>query len=306
MYRFSALIGIGLLLLLLRVGISAKGTEKPNKSTKSTMEANNQKKDIEQFIDVSSTFNPPQTLPSNFKGHSLQQIVKKLESVSNALNKDQFESSETYKARLENLDSIITPLSMENTYAFRIGAINTSYDADKQVLTTYFYIRSDGSVEMDRDFVVTGSYPAVNKYGVKAIVQEISDSHYSLKFPTDKFIDIFDSTLMEIRKKSKFSVLSEFTIKCKASIPIQPELAKSEIDNVAFLILVGLRTKYPGGLLLISTDKSYPSFDSPSEINIIKKELKANMKAAYLFSRVSGHIFAKFNGDSDSQKMTCE
>lgn len=300
MYKFLHLISC--LLLSFSLAINAFGAEKQPKTTKQTKAISVQKK-TDQYLDIATSFEPPQTLPPNFLGHSLKQAIAVAESVSKDLKKDQFESTDAYKARIANLDTIITPLSMKKSYVFKEKAY-TEYDADSQILTADFVVSraewssSTATIISDIENIVTGSYVGMNNYGAKKDIEKRTTNIYQIEFPQDQYIEILNSNLANtFKEKSRYDDM----IRCKVSIPIQPDFAKSEIGNLSFLFVVGLRSP----ILTVSSENFTPEMSDPVDRTNVHKRLQVELKAAYLFSSHSGQIFAKFNEDSDSQKLEC-
>jgi len=304
MYRFLHLDLVSCFLLSFSFSINpnAFGAEKQLKTTKQAKGISVQKK-TDQYLDIATSFEPSQTLPPNFLGHSLKQAIAVAASVSKTLKKDQFESTDAYKARIANLDKIIAPLSMQKSYAFKEKAY-TEYDADSQILTADFVVSrakwssSTATIISDIENIVTGGYVGMNDYGAKKYIEQRTTNIYQIEFPQDQYIKIFNSNLA---KTFEEKAMYDDTIRCKVSIPIQPDLAKSEIGNLSFLFVVGLR--YP--ILATSSENFTPEMRDPVDRTNVHQRLQVELKAAYLYSKNSGQIFAKFNDDNDSQKLEC-
>jgi hypothetical protein len=233
-------------------------------------------------------------LPRRYNGANPEAIFAALEKRSKASQKDEFETTAAYQARLvasqtEKLvgtfglnDIIPVVLASESLYG-----IDSQYNADAEELAVKITARSaiigvradldKRALDVKYDFHAPTEYVGVNGYGARVTVEKSTTYIYSLLFQN------FNSYSFEL--PARFSASGSVVTRLKLS-PIEAKKAK---ESLRALLLIRLQTP--------STEKGYiskkPTIQDPKETFAVYHYLVADVEQVWIYNYETGQVYKR-------------
>jgi hypothetical protein len=249
-------------------------------------------------------------LPANFQGDDVDSLYRGIAQRLVHPGKEEFESSAEYESRLQSFSSqpLLGGTSAGDEFAFVLGRggesvrdidatvygkIQTSYDADAQVLTVtipldplsdedgHFY---DWASIWKRDGVPLGSYVASNAFGVKAQVRRFND------LSTEILIDNSDWLKTDCTKNP-----SDVT----CTLTVGSPGARSLAAHPRVLVIGKLLPPF----ISSQEDTSQPTVDAPSEIHHHYKLLHFRLDQLWIFDGQTGVVLRKYSREKHAEEF---
>lgn len=235
-------------------------------------------------------FNPAiTTLPVKFRGHDPSMIFKRLEERQRTLKKDEFETTESYRQRIQAQASrpflgVLTPLDI---FAFVIDKPESEYDADKQILhlrakSSSLILGGKGKMSMTcKATKVESAYLGTNAFGTKVRVKQTLIQVYAIEFENYQQFPIFR---MDLEHAGFFVDLS-----------LKSQNARNLKENLRFLLVCRMAAPY-------TTDNTSvvhsATFESPHENILSAYSLNTELLEVWLFDSTTGEVQAKYKPSS--------
>jgi hypothetical protein len=256
------------------------------------------------------------SLPPNFRGHSAIAIYEAVKQRIKSADKDEFETTEAYHQRIkaETLKPLLGVITQESVLAFVIDKNDSTYDADKGILSVRSELsRVTSGVRLDEqrrsllwDIVNNerSSYVGTNAYGAKVNVERSMADFYEIsfanhgEFPTEKYLDETTRKLLEEERETykRYGVTEsvsgrDFLSKLGFSFTLNmtPDVAKRAKENLRLLLVCRLADPP----VIEGTTYSKPTFDHPRESFFQIHNLNTKLLEVWIFNASTGEVYDK-------------
>ncbi|MEJ7847935.1 MAG: hypothetical protein WKF92_07615 [Pyrinomonadaceae bacterium] len=218
-------------------------------------------------------------LPRQYLGHDPEMIFSALLDRKDKVTKGEYETTDAYRQRLLRLESapLTGQLTTNSLFAFKGDEIETSYDADKGLLSVAGVLENiiEGGTKPLENFEKRGTlfsanrsiilkdklesrkYPASNSFGVRTIVEELQSDDFLIEinnwssfkpvkyFPEGAGRDIYNRDLASgnrslIEASEKLFSRNAFLI----SVTVDATLARQIRNNLRVLYICRLQEPY--------------------------------------------------------------
>ena len=249
-------------------------------------------------------------LPANFQGDDADLLYRAIAQKLVHPDKEEFESSAEYETRLQVFASqpLLGKMSAGDEFAFVLGLggesvrgadatvygkIQTSYDADAQVLTVTIPLDplsdEDGNFYdwasiWKREGVPLGSYVASNAFGVKAQVRRFND------LSTEILIDNSDWLEPDCSKNPG-------DVTC--NVTVGSSVARSFAAHPRVLVIGKMLPPF----ISSQEDTSEPTVDTPSEIHHHYKLLHFRLDQLWVFDGQTGGVLHKYSREEHAEEF---
>lgn len=215
-----------------------------------------------------------QKLPQNYNGHDIEKVYIALRQVP---EKDEFETTEAYKKRLQ----AATPPSL---YAFRDEPVYSEYNADTEMLEIPLYLRTANV--RDASCTVAGiitkrienpvkKYTGKTAFGVEVEVEKHSGEEYGFAFGSDN-IGGYDSDFGFIK------------------IRLAPDAAKSQKDNLAMIYVCKIRASDDAlTFAFLDLELQTATISNPVEEDYTQHYVFADLLEIWVYNYLTGEILSK-------------
>lgn len=256
------------------------------------------------------------SLAPNFRGHSAIAIYEAVKQRMKSADKDEFETTEAYHQRIkaERVKPLLGVITQESVLAFVIDKSDSTYDADKGLLSVRSELsRVTSGLRLDEqrrsllwDIVNNNrsSYVGTNAYGAKVNVErnmadfyEISFANYG-EFLTEKYLDETTRKLLEEEKEmykqhglTESVRGSDFLSKLGFSFTLKmvPDVAKRAKENLRLLLVC----KLADPPVIEGSSYSKPTFDRPRESFFQIHNLNTELLEVWIFNASTGEVYDK-------------
>lgn len=275
------------------VAVSAEKSKSKKKSQPSETNNLEIKKVIEPEWQPSSFKLDSDRLPANFEGLDYKKFMTMFDSKLKIMNKGEFETSEEHTKRIENIDSILRPISTNEKYAFNlpIRIASLKYDADKQKYfsdTRFGYSCKPADPKYVTCFVDSladnsETYIGSNRYGAQKVITKSSGVDFALAINPENGL-----------YKSLFTTHSYYDKGMIMTLELEVSLdkAKNIKDKEIAAIFVGNLTeakKINGARVYYSA-----TFDSPSAMDFQTVAIPFNLESIIFYVKETGEILAQY------------
>lgn len=235
-------------------------------------------------------------LPANFKGHNQKDIFNFLSkniTVEKILKKDEFETTDSHKNRLEkfisnNFDGNLSLLNTRFAFVVEKPAIDFKYDADKSSLE---YLVCFGSYfdQNDPEYYKKPSKTTVRGNTSKEI---LGYENMQNSYGTTVKVEITKQTNIEyVVYGGKIQKISGKPCEVKGEIKLTPDEAKLYKKNGYNLLVFGkLVSPFISERSLV-TNK--PTFNDPRLVTSTDYSIHIQEEGLWLIDAVTGRIFKK-------------
>jgi hypothetical protein len=234
-------------------------------------------------------------LPPDYTGLDPIKFFEVFKSKIESVKKGEFETSEEFRQRTSNLDSLLSPINTTDIYAFRIPKITYKYDADAQAYFiggNYGYsCKETYSFGQYKDWVMCevspifrdiDTYVGSNAYGASSTVKRTRGSDFAVAI-TKKFAD---SSAVLTRDR----LLKElYQYQDRLIVPL--EKARDLKDMKISVLFVGRITDakiIEGRGVQIS-----PKIDSPTDLRIKEEGVPFELKKIVYYVVQTGEILGQ-------------
>jgi hypothetical protein len=273
-----------------------------------------------EFLSPTESFDIKAThLNKNLKVHDIEEIGKFLVKNSHILKlpaKDEFETTEKYKKRIENIDpkeELFNTKNKQHYLAFPFDRYDTfKYNADKNELEIKVGV-TDYSLQK-KIILNTKKSTATNAFGVSVDVKYTDEVEYSLELYHPKSTRKSFNRLKNLLYEDNFPYLAitpdwvfydpinkittQSDLKFTRSLNLSIEKAKTIKSNSKILIITTLQSPY-----LIQTEGVVkPRIDIPYAGNRLKNEIIAQIEQIWLYDSYTGDIIEKWPNENDKSK----
>lgn len=234
-------------------------------------------------VDLAATI-----LPKNYTGHDLKSIYEALEKRKISARKDEYETIEQYKQRIQDSENkpLLGKLDLNDLFSFVVTPTSSYYSADLKTLT--LWVRADvvlDGVSIDSSMVGivgpnlysnTSTYIGSNAYGALTEVEKIRGTYVYLAFSNK-------SALPLISQEYGFG---NFKLELGN---ITPEIAKAIRENLYIAFIYKLKEPY----LRDGFVSQEPTRDDPKDYFWVHKNVHAISKEIWVFNKTNGEILLK-------------
>lgn len=229
-----------------------------------------------------------QQLSPKYLGHNARALYLAMEQKNQKLFKDEFETTEENRQRIlvELSKPILGWLDIISMYAFKVNKLETSYDADNQILTVKCPLSNTSSNQTPDIKSVSwsfenndeGSYLGTNAFGATVNIHRTTCVSYDIA------ISNYDVIPAEGNNESIHNNMS-YAIK----ISISPSEARTLKESISALAVGEIY--HP----IISNHAFYsgPTFKSPSSHTFLTYNFHIELFQLWFFDSNSGTVIAK-------------
>lgn len=215
-----------------------------------------------------------QKLPQNYNGHDIEKVHTDLLRVP---EKDEFETTEAYKKRLQ-------AAAPPGLYAFRDELVYSEYDADTEMLEIPLYLKT--AHVTDKACTVAGiitkrienpvkKYTGKTAFGVEVEVEKHSGEEYGLAFGSDS-VGGYDSD---------FGVIK---------IRLAPDAAKSQKSNLAMIYVCKIRASDDALIFaFFDFELQTANISNPVEEDYTQNYVFADLQEIWVYDYLTGQILSK-------------
>lgn len=259
------------------------------------------KTSTEEWDTSSFSYSIVDNLPPKYRGHSYASVIKALYRERSYLNKDEFESTSDYAARLARLrtKSLIGKTQFGSRLAFNFfphtGGFEVAYDADSKRLN--FQIKWENlysfsepgnfySLRWDDSARTVGSYIGRNAFNAKVRVKVSRNEGYYLvseKQGLSLFLPTGRNPLDALIQLEDLGVF-------QGSLQMEPADARQSKANMRMLVIGRLADRF----LLTAQSRSAPTITSP--IDELSTEFGVNLvvEEIWVYDFPSGRVWSRF------------
>jgi hypothetical protein len=276
----TAIASTALLVLLLQVG-AGQTAKPPNAKPKRQAKEKPQPKEQSGIYSSALFDSRASTLPVGYRGHDAKRIY---EAVKERLaSKGEFETTKAYQDRINSVPSLplVGNLTLSNLFAFDLDRPTYEYDADK------------GSLHIGAKFgsVYKGSTPSDLHRGLKLRGGDILEETY----------EATNALGARVRVRKTDMVAYELAVEnwgdwqakdggILDSLNLDPAKAQRLKPSFRLLAVCRLKPPYFGFERIMSTK---PTFESPSETQIVSRYLYADLVELWAYDLASGQVLYK-------------
>lgn len=234
-------------------------------------------------------------LPSNYQGLDPIKFLEMFKSKVVSLKKGEFETSEEFTQRTANKDSLLSPISTTDLYAFRITNIPIKYDADAQ---TYliggqfgYACQETYSFGKFKDWVTckvaptrrdNDTYTGRNAYGASRAVERTRGHDFALAIV--KGSPVLGAAFLQERY-----LKDRYTFQDRLPVPL--EKARDLKDMKVAVLFVGrvIDAKLVEGRGTLVE----PKIDSPNDIFIMEEAVPFDLRKVIYYVIQTGEILGQ-------------
>jgi hypothetical protein len=241
---------------------------------------------------LASPFDPSfNSLPANFRGDYAVQVYRRLATLSQSLQKGEFETTEAYRRRVDTQPTPARLLAFViDQEGGRPGGLSTPhYDADQQIL--HVRVELNGGTFGDdhdknasrllllTDFITEHRfYKAGNALGARVIVEHYKHHIFEIEFKNHHDFPLA-RTFHDMSKDLAFV----------ADIPMAPLAARRARKNMRMLIVCRAVPPYA----VSSMGYIAPTIDEPTEESQRNYTITAALVEIWFFDAATGEVYAK-------------
>jgi hypothetical protein len=233
-------------------------------------------------------------LPPNYQGIDPVKFFEIFKSRVGNLKKGEFETSEEFAQRTANIDSLLSPISSSDLYAFHMKNVSVKYDADAQDYVidysceeTYNFGEQAGWVTcvvapISRE---NDTYVGSNAYGASRTIKRTRGRDFAIALPKG---EKGASPLFAIFRPGRYL---RDSYKYQDDVPVPLEQARSLKNLSLGVLFVGRITDaklIEGRGTLVE-----PKIDSPNDIFIIEEALPFELKKVVYYVIQTGEIIGQ-------------
>ncbi|MFJ1257144.1 hypothetical protein [Cupriavidus sp. CuC1] len=233
-------------------------------------------------------------LPAKFRGTDQAKFLKLFEAKVGALKKGEFETTEEFSRRTENVEATLAPITTSDLYAFRMPLIEFKYDADAQAYSigTNYGAACRPASYTQKNWITCkvgqvsrkeSTYTGSNAYGATREIDSTEGLDFGLAFPSG------DSLL-----SSGFFVADRrFTgwYQYQDKLPVSLEKAKELKGKLISVLFVGQVTDAK----IIRGQGFYTSatIDSPTKWSIAEDAVPFRLRKIIYYVLETGEILGE-------------
>jgi len=212
-------------------------------------------------------------LPANYVGLDRKKVAEVVVAKERTHVKGEFETTEEYKKRLTVVLKDFAPLSVTDSYAFKVPEFSVSYDPDIQAYKVGGGRWCRRGSNDDRNYVscTIGSidrnestYTGANAFGRTATIHRVIEKNFALAFPVNS---------AAVKRLLTWERLSHTNYRFEDRLPVSMEKAKSLKGMEVAALLVGnfLEARF------INSDNDRvsdsPTINKPYDITVYSKSV---------------------------------
>jgi hypothetical protein len=236
-----------------------------------------------------------QRLPPGFVGNDIKAIWKRLTEIHSSDSKDEFETTEEFRKRLDHQSSLplIGSLTAKSTLAFVVSPEISKYDADAGILrmSARFFSVINGPFE-DRAQQITVDYASSsvegvgeNAFGAQRPIEIATSTSYSLAFWNS-----------ELRYSKKDGRWVHWTVDADTkerfllgSTSLARDQASNVKDKVRGLVICKLVPPFASEWV----GSVHATIDDPTELHLTERDVFISVLGFWFFDSASGRILDK-------------
>lgn len=251
-----------------------------------------EKYDFNRF-NLSSSYLPP-----NYMGHDLKSIAEALEERKGHAKKDEYETTEQYKQRIQDEEHkpLIDTLTLDDIFSFVVFP-ESKYDADTQTLTLMVKATILGD-QYKNDWLMVAihgpdlyrlknTYIGSNAYGAETEIEKLRVIDIQLAFSNKSGLPLNYS--YNLPEAFKFDLEN-----------ITPETAKAIRNHLYMAFIYQLKEPY----FSESYSMIEPTRDEPKDYFWSHKNILTLLKEIWVFNKTNGEILLKLKTDDAKIKDT--
>ncbi len=303
--------------IILLLFISACDSDKADKTSKNGLDKDTTHS---EFLSPTESFDiKASRLNKNFKVHDIEEIGKFLVKNSHILKlpyKDEFETTEEYKKRIEKIDpkeKLFNTKNKQHYWAFIFDQYDTfKYNADKKELEIKVGV-TDYSLKK-KIILNTKKATASNAFGVTVDVKYTDEVEYILELYHPESTRSLFKRLKKFIHKDNFPYLaitpdwvfydpikkinSKPHLDFSSSLKLSIEKAKAIKSKLKILIITTLQSPY----LMQRKEVVEPKIDDPYAGNRLENTIIAQIEQIWLYNSYTGDIIKKWPNKNNKSK----
>lgn len=235
-------------------------------------------------------------LPPHYIAGNIKSAIANLSKSKNKIKKDEFETKEQYRERVENIEENLN--NGEIAFSAVVGhnsGVEAHYDADDGKIYVNLALHSIypsdspsvrvfGILGGGRVSRRIGSYTGANAYGATADVEVFGGQTYGLAFTEADARNLIGAAVM----KDSYLYAPHYS-DIGLDIPVQPDEAKKLISNIGVLFIGKLRAPFTGENERVTE----ATFSNPTEYRQTYRYVHFNLRQIWLYDYRSGAILDK-------------